>query len=108
MSEHRLGEFEELVMLAVGRLGQAANSINIQEVLREDAGRDATLGAIYAALDRLERKRCVGSWLAEPSASRGGRRKRHYELTDHGRDALAGLRRVRELMWRRMADTAGE
>jgi len=102
MSKQRVGEFEEIVMLAVGRLADDANSVNIQEILGEDAGRDASLGAIYAALDRLERKDCVTSWLAEPTGERGGRAKRHYALTELGRDALAELRRVRELMWKSM------
>lgn len=102
MSNDRLGEFEEIVMLAVGRLRDDASSVNIQEVLAEDARRAAALGAIYAALDRLQRKGCVRSWLAEPTAERGGRAKRHYALTAHGREALAELRRVRELMWQRM------
>jgi DNA-binding PadR family transcriptional regulator len=104
-SDHRLGEFEELVMLAVGQLGDDATSVSIQDVLLGRADRDAALGAIYAALDRLERKRCVRSWLAEPTAERGGRRKRHYQLSARGREVLAELRRVRELMWRRMHRT---
>ena len=102
MPKDRLGEFEEITMLAVGQLGEAANSVNIQDVLLDEAGRDTALGAIYAALERLERKKCVASWLAEPTSARGGRRKRHYGLTEHGRESLAELRRVRELMWRRM------
>lgn len=102
MTRRRLGEFEEIVMLAVGQLGDDANSVAIQEVLAVDAGRDAALGAIYAALDRLERKQCVASWLADPRPERGGRSKRHYRLTSSGREALAELRRVRESMWKYM------
>ena len=87
-------------MLAVAQLGEEAHTVNIQETLAKQAGRGASLGAIYAALDRLERKRCVESWLLEPTAARGGRAKRCYSLTDIGSLALSGIRQVRERMWR--------
>ncbi len=100
MKGSKIGEFEEVVMLAVAQLGEEAHTVNIQETLAKQAGRGASLGAIYAALDRLERKRCVESWLLEPTAARGGRAKRCYSLTDIGSLALSGIRQVRERMWR--------
>jgi len=99
MKGERLGEFEELVLLAVRRLGEESHGAGIQAVLGEQARRDVTLGAIYAALDRAQRKGLADSWLGEPTAVRGGRAKRHYRLTREGEAALEESRRVRELLW---------
>ncbi len=101
MKGERLGEFEELILLCVRKLGEEAHGAAIQEVLSERAGRDVTLGAIYAALDRAQRKGFADSWLGEPTAVRGGRAKRHYALTPGGLDALEESRRIRDLLWAR-------
>lgn len=95
----RLGAFEELVLLTVRRLGEQAHGSSIQETLARDASHDVALGAIYAALDRAQRKGLADSWLGEPTAERGGRAKRHYALTPAGEAALEESRRVRELLW---------
>ncbi|MDA8021212.1 MAG: PadR family transcriptional regulator [Thermoanaerobaculia bacterium] len=106
--KERLGEFEELILLCVGGLGESAYAARIQQRLEEDVGRSAALGAIYAALDRLERKTFVRSWLGSPTAERGGRRKRFYAVTSGGVDALEQLRTARTLLWRRFeAELAG-
>jgi len=98
----RLGEFEELILLVVWSLGESAYSVRIQAHFEEDVGRSAALGAIYAALDRLERKRLVRSWVGRPTAVRGGRRKRFYALTKGGRAALRRLREARAVLWSRI------
>ncbi len=95
----RLGEFEELVLLCVRQLGDAAHGSAIQEVLSDEASRDVTLGSIYSALDRAQRKGLADSWMGEPTAVRGGRAKRHYAVTTEGEEALRESRRVRELLW---------
>lgn len=95
----RLGEFEELVLLCVRQLGEQANGVEIQRILAEQAGRDVTFGAIYAALDRTQRKGLTDSWLGDPTPVRGGRRKRHYGLTTEGEEALERSRQVRERLW---------
>lgn len=100
MKGERLGEFEELILLAVRRLGDEAHSSSIQTVLAEKAHREVTLGAIYSALDRCQRKGMVDSWLAEPTAKPGGRAKRHYGVTEEGEDVLRQSRRIRERLWR--------
>ena len=99
MKGERLGEFEELVLLCVRQLGEDAHGVAIQELLAQTTSRDATLGAIYAALDRAQRKGLADSWLGEPTAVRGGRAKRHYRVSEAGEDALRESRRVRELLW---------
>ncbi len=98
----RLGEFEELILLIVWSLDESAYSVRIQARLKEDAGRSAALGAIYAALDRLERKRLVRSWVGRPTALRGGRRKRFYAVTEGGIVALRRLREARAILWSRI------
>jgi DNA-binding PadR family transcriptional regulator len=95
----RLGEFEELVLLSVRQLGEEAHGSMIQEVLAERADREVTLGAIYAALDRAQRKGLADSWLGEPTAVRGGRAKRHYAVTPEGLEALEESRRIRDRLW---------
>lgn len=100
MKGERLGEFEELVLLCVRQLGaDDAYGSAIQAALAEDARREVTLGAIYAALDRLQRKGLADSWMGESRNERGGRARRHYAVTDDGRDSLAESRRIRENLW---------
>ncbi len=99
MKGERLGEFEELVLLSVRQLGEGAHGPAIQGVLAEQAGREVTLGAIYAALDRTQRKGLADSWMGEPTPVRGGRAKRHYAVTPEGLEALEESRRIREALW---------
>jgi PadR family transcriptional regulator PadR len=99
MKGENIGEFEELVMLAVRSLGDEATGSTIQELIRREAKRGATLGAIYAALDRGHRKGLVESSLGDPVPAPGGRRRRYYRLTRAGVAALRESRRVREALW---------
>jgi PadR family transcriptional regulator, regulatory protein PadR len=84
-----LGEFEQLVICAVLRLDDAAYGATIRRELLERAGRDASPGAIFTTLERLEARGLVTSEYGEPTQERGGRRKRFYRLKPEGRRALA-------------------
>jgi DNA-binding PadR family transcriptional regulator len=84
-----LGEFEQLVLLAVLRLDDEAYGAAIGRELREKAGRDASPGAIFTTLERLEARGLVRSRYGEPTAERGGRRKRYYRLRSAGQRALS-------------------
>lgn len=84
-----LGDLEQLVLLALLRLGPEAYGVAITDMIQERAGRDASLGAVYKALTRLEQKGYVRGTMGEPTAERGGRRKRYYQLTLQGRRSLA-------------------
>jgi DNA-binding PadR family transcriptional regulator len=99
MKGKRLGEFEELVLLCVRQLDTEAHGSGIQALLAEVAGREVTLGAIYAALDRIQRKGLADSWMGEPSAHRGGKARRLYAVTPQGEAALRESRLIRERLW---------
>ncbi len=93
-----LGEFEQLVMFAVLRLDDEAYGTSIREELKRRAQRDVSPGAIFTTLERLETRGLVTSRYGEPTAERGGRRKRFYTLTVEGRRALArALRTVKRM-----------
>lgn len=94
-----LGDFEQLVMLAVMRLDEDAYGTSIREELKARAEREVSPGAIFTTLERLESRGLVTSRYGEPTPERGGRRKRFYKISAEGRKALArSLRAVRRLM----------
>ena len=83
-----IGEFEQLVLIALLRLGNGAFGAAIHREIVARAGRDVTPGAVYVTLDRLEAKRMVCSYVGNPSRQRGGRRRKHYLLDTAGQRAL--------------------
>ena len=95
-----LGEFEQIVLLAVLRLGDDAYGVPIRQEIEKRAGRRVTVGALYATLDRLEAKGFVHSWFADPTPQRGGRSKRYFKLTAAGERALTESKAMLDSMWR--------
>ncbi|MCK5650075.1 MAG: PadR family transcriptional regulator [Gemmatimonadetes bacterium] len=95
-----LGDFEQLVMLAVMRLGPGAYGMTVRREIEANTERHVSLGAIYATLDRLEDKGFVSSALAETTPERRGRAKRFFKVQARGvralRNALAALDRMRK------------
>lgn len=85
---NHLGEFEQLVLLALIRLDDAAYGIAVRDLIAERAGRRAGIGSVYATLDRLHRKGWVRSRVAPPTAIRGGRAKKYFFPTEQGLAAL--------------------
>jgi len=83
-----LGEFEQLVLLALLRLGPNAYGMRIRHEIQERANRRASLGAVYTTLDRLEAKGFVSSWVGEPTPERGGRAKKFFKLEARGQAVL--------------------
>ena len=79
-----LGSFEQLVLLAILRIGKDAYGVSVQEEIERATGRSVTPGALYRALDRLEARGLVTSAEGEPTAERGGRRRRTLEVTREG------------------------
>lgn len=94
-----LGDLEELMLLAVMRLGDDAHGGTIRGALKRLARRTASISTIYVTLTRLEEKGYARSWKGEPTAERGGKAKRHYEVTPEGLEVLRQVREVRERMW---------
>ena len=94
-----LGEFEEVVLLAVAlRYGEAYGAAIVGE-LEKQLSRPVNLGAVHSALNRLAEKGLVTSQLGGVTAERGGRRKRLYAVTAAGSRALREIRQIRNQMW---------
>src|SRR5437867_12107695 len=83
-----LGDFEQLVLMAVVRLGDEAYGAALRQEIHARSGRDVSINAVYTTLDRLEGKGLLKSWIGDPTPQRGGRRRRFYALRPAGIAAL--------------------
>jgi PadR family transcriptional regulator PadR len=79
-----LGEFEHVVILALLRLSDDAYGVTVRQEIEKRTGRDVSIGAIYATLERLQEKGYVRSRLGDPTPERGGRAKRFFRVTAKG------------------------
>ena len=86
--ESTLGEFEQLVLIAIVRLDEDAYGATIRREIEERTARRLSISAVYTTLDRLERKGLVRSWIGQPTAERGGRRRKYFSLQAAGARAL--------------------
>ncbi len=91
----KIGAFEELVLLAVGSLGEEAYGVMVKELLTEKTGKSPSIGALHSALYRLEDKGCLQSHEGGATSERGGRRKKFYSLTSAGKEAIIEANRLR-------------
>ena len=98
-----LGEFEQLVLLAILRLGDDAYGMRIRRELEERAGRATSIGALYLTLERLETKGFVKSTLGDPTQERGGRPKRFFTVNPAGRQMLRDSMKALQNMTRGLA-----
>jgi DNA-binding PadR family transcriptional regulator len=94
-----IGELEQLILLLVLRLGDAAYANPIGDGLKRVAGRTIARGALYTALERLEQKGCLRSTMGDPLPERGGRARRYFTVTATGLRALRESRRVLLGLW---------
>jgi len=94
-----LGDFEELVLLTIAGLGPDAYGLALKADIDKRTGRNISIGALHSTLTRLEEKGFVKSWLGDPTQERGGRRKRHFELTQSGKSALHEMKAMRDELW---------
>src|SRR5438552_163891 len=99
MPDIYLGELEQIVLLAVLRLGDEAYAVPVLEQIEKQAGRRVARGALYTALDRLEAKGCLRSRLGEPLAERGGRARRYFSVTPAAIRALKACRHTLMRLW---------
>ena len=98
-----IGDFEQLILMALLRLGPDADGVAIRREIDTRTSRAISSGALYTALSRLESRGFVSSHLGEPTPQRGGKRRRHYTMRPPGEDALT---RVYESL-RQMASGLG-
>jgi DNA-binding PadR family transcriptional regulator len=89
-----LGEVEQLVLLAVLRLGGEGYAVPIRELIKEEAGVDLSRGTVYVTLERLEEKGYVTSWFSDPQAVRGGKARRLFRLKPAGLAAVRASKRA--------------
>jgi PadR family transcriptional regulator, regulatory protein PadR len=99
-TDHQLGEWEQIVLLAVLRCEGNAYGVPVRDEIRLCTGREPSAGALYTTLDRLEEKGFLRSKLGAPTAERGGRARRFFSVTASGKGAIvraqAAYRRLLE------------
>jgi len=94
-----LSRSEEIVLLAIWKLGDNAYGVTIRDQVSADTGHEWSFGAVYKPLKQLTHKGYVSKNLSEPSAVRGGRRKYLYTITNGGREALKAIRKIHKAIW---------
>ena len=100
MSREALGNFELMVLLAILRVGEDAYGVPIAREIEDHSGRQAMLGSVYAALERLETKDLVASAMGDPTPERGGRAKRYFRVTAKGLREAQDTQRTLVGLWR--------
>src|SRR5690349_9918591 len=95
-----LGEFEQIVLLAILRLGEEAYGVTIREEIMARTGREPSPGALYVTLDRLEEKGLVRSQFGDPTPQRGGRAKRFFSVSAKGVECVARAQRSYQRLMR--------
>ena len=95
-----LGDFEKMILFALFRLGEDAYGVTIRQEIEERTGKVSSIGSVYTALHRMEKRGLVIARMGESTPERGGRRKKYYRITVAGSDALnasyEALRRMAE------------
>ena len=99
MKETRLGEFEEVILLLVGILGEEAYAFKIADEFESQTSRSVSIGAVHSTLTRLEDKGFLTSEMGQATAERGGRRKRIYKITAYGQRVLRDARDFKISLW---------
>ncbi|MFC2157044.1 PadR family transcriptional regulator [Acidobacteriota bacterium] len=103
-----LSKPEELVLLAVLKLEDKAYGVPIRNLLIRETGMDWSIGAVYVPLGRLAKDGYLDAQVGEPTAERGGKRKKFYRLTSRGIKVLAFTQKVNETMWSNLPSLEGE
>ena len=100
MKKYHLGEFEEIVLLSIAILYKGAYGVSIKEEIESRVGRDVSMGALHAALVRLEDKGYIRSHDGEETEERAGRPRRYFQMTALGKKAMEHSRQTREQLWK--------
>lgn len=101
----QLGEFEELVLMITAILHGNAYGVRVMDEIIEQTGRKGNISAVHTALDRLEKKGFLSSYMGGATAERGGRRKRLFKVTNLGIQALEINRAVRNRLFDQIPKT---
>ena len=105
MKKYQLGEFEELVMLAIAIQNNKAYSVSIKDEIEARLSRTVSFGALHTALKRLEEKSFLRSFTGESSEERAGRPKQYFEITALGKKALQYAKETRSELWKAIPKT---
>jgi DNA-binding PadR family transcriptional regulator len=99
MGRKRLGEFETATLLAIVHLQGRGYGVSIADEIERRSGKPVSFGAVYATLDRLQKKGLITSELGEPTPERGGKPKRFYRIEAPGERALREAQTLTQRMW---------
>lgn len=105
MKKYQLGEFEEIVILAIAILNNEAYSVAIKDEIESRLARSVSMGALHTALNRLEDKGYLRSFAGEGTEERAGRPKRYFEITAMGKKAMIHAKETRDELWRAIPKT---
>ena len=100
MSHNGLGEFEQMVLLAILQLSGDAYGVPIVDEIERRTGRAVSRAAVYVTLRRLEEKELVSSWMSESTPERGGKPRRCVRVEPRGLKLLRESREAVNQMWR--------
>ena len=90
---------DELVLLAVYRLGGESSLIRIRELINQTTDKEWSISSVYVPLDRLEKAGYLSTAIGEPTGKRGGKAVKFYQITQEGLQALERVRSVHDAMW---------
>ena len=107
MARDLLTDFELMILLAILRLGDQAYGVPIAREIETTGRRNVILGAVYTALERLERNGLASSRMGNPSPERGGRAKRFFDVTPQGLKAVRDTQRSLVALWKGVAQLKG-
>lgn len=99
MTKQGLGEFEQMVLLAVLHVGEQAYGVPIVDEIERRTGRTVSRAAVYVTLRRLEKRGALTSWMGEPTGERGGKARRHVRVEPEGLALLRESRHAMNRMW---------
>ena len=101
-----LSRSEEIVLVAIWKLGDNAYGVTVRNRVSADTGHDWSFGAVYKPMKQLVHRGYVEKTAGDPSPERGGRSKFYYRLTSEGRKALREMRKVYRAVWTRATESA--
>lgn len=94
-----LGEFEQMVLVAILHVGEEAYGVPIVEEIERRTGRSVSRAAVYVALRRMEGRGLLTSWMSEPTGERGGKARRYVRVEPQGVELLREARQAMDRMW---------